>query len=514
MGIIILLFVTNAPPLTTAAPVNQFDRMIVRLKTGSTLSSDFKHLVKAGKMMPGINAFLVEVSSTLKTELRRQPGVVGLEEDGLVHADGDVVGWGLRRINATKVWNTTRGEGVKIAILDTGIDWEHPDLAGIVAGGVCIVCNSSTTDSVEWMDRDGHGTAVAGVIAAQRNGFGVLGAAYGVRLYAVKVLNDTGVGYVSNVIAGIEWAVENNMNIIVMSFSSPDYSGGEAQAVQEAYSKGLLLIASAGNSGPTSGTVGYPAALAGVIAVGATDYWNNVPDWSSRGPELDLAAPGVGVNTTWIGNEYASLSGTSFSVPYVAASAALVWSARSNLTNSEVRSILEETARDLGVRGRDNETGFGLVDSLRAVNLALNRSLNYQPLNITLSLDSSRLASGDTLTGRVFVEDADGGPVGDVPLTASILGGAGLVWHSELKTEMNGWAVLRVALGSSLSEGQYRLSVDVGGFHAYRNITLLGRVLAQGPFSVWGWTPLAILVPLSLLACYFRTRVAPRRFRL
>ncbi len=492
-----------------AVSADQHEQAMIRLKAGFELTSGFKDLVNIGNMSPAINAVDVKVSPALGSESRGQPGVLGL--GGQVHADGDVVGWGLRRVNATKVWNSSTGEGVKIAILDTGIDWEQPDLAGVVAGGICIICNSSATDPANWIDRAGHGTAVAGVIAAQRNGFGVLGAAYGVKLYAVKVLNDTGVGYVNNVIAGIGWAVENGMSIIVMSFSSPDYSQAEAQAVQEAYSKGALLVASAGNRGPANGTVGYPAAFPGVIAVGATDYWNNVPDWSSRGADLDLVAPGVGVNTTWIGNEYASLSGTSVSAPCVAASAALVLSARSNLTNSEVRSILEETARDLRVRGPDNETGFGLVDALRAVNLALNRSSDYQPLNITLSLDSSRLTWGETLTGRVFVEDADGEPVGDLSVNASILRDAGLVWHSELKTEMNGWAVLHLALGSSIPEGRYRLLVEAGSSHAYRIITLFGRVLTQGPFSVWAWSPLAILLPLLLLACYFRNRVAPRR---
>ncbi len=435
-------------------------------------------------------------------------------EHPVVRADADFIGWGVRRINATKAWNDTQGEGMRIAVLDTGIDWTHLDLGGVVAGGICIICNSSTTSAYSWLDHNGHGTAVAGVIGAQRNGFGVLGVSYRAELYAVKVLNDSGVGFVSDVAAGIDWSVQNQMNIIVMSFSSPDFTQAEADAVQNAYSKGLLLVASAGNNGPADGTVGYPAAFPSVMAIGAIDYGNQVPSWSSRGTQIDLAAPGVGINTTWIDEQYVSLSGTSMSAPYVAASAALVWSASRNLTNLQVRSILERTAHPLGSSVRDIATGFGLVDSLRSVNLALNRNLSFQPLNLTVTLDMIKLTRGKTLTARILVLDADGQAVAGLMTSASISSVERTYWNTSVQTEMNGWAILHILITNRTPDGEYQLKVDASGFLATRSITIVGAPPRQQAFSAWD-KPfiLSLLLIFSSLAVFHRSRSGLRTIR-
>jgi subtilisin family serine protease len=247
-------------------------------------------------------------------------------------------------------------QAAELAILDTGIDSRHPDLSANCKGGY----DFANDDSYP-MDDNGHGTHCAGIVAAADNDEGVVGVAPEAHLYAVKVLNSGGSGYWSDVIAGIQWSVNNSMEVISMSFGG-GYSESMEAACDAAYNAGIVVVASAGNSGNPPGkgdNVGYPAGYSSVIAVAATDSSDNRARWSSTGPAVELAAPGVSIYSTYLGGGYATMSGTSMACPHVAGTAALVIAS----SGGDVRQCLQATADDLGVAGRDDLYGYGLVDA-------------------------------------------------------------------------------------------------------------------------------------------------------
>lgn len=282
-----------------------------------------------------------------------------VEADGKVQAMGQEIPWGVPHVKASDVQDTgITGYGVKVGVIDTGIDYIHEDLK--VSGGETFV--DGTTD---YMDDNGHGTHVAGTVAALNNTVGVLGNAPQASLYAIKVLDQYGGGNYSDVVAGIEWDITNNMDIINMSFGGNSGSQTLKQAVDNAYNSGILLVAAAGNNGyDRKGTITYPAKYDSVVAVGAIDKANERASFSSVGRELELVAPGVDILSTIPGG-YASYNGTSMASPHVAGVAALVSEAKPELNNVDLRNILNETATTLG---DSFSYGNGLVDALKAVN--------------------------------------------------------------------------------------------------------------------------------------------------
>jgi subtilisin len=306
--------------------------------------------------------------------LARMPGVLSVEEDVIVKAlpapEGkgkpsptqppQQIPWGISRIGADSVWSANRGDGVKVAILDTGIDTSHPDLQ--VSGG----CNYTSTgrkyDPSKYSDDNGHGTHVAGIVAALNNDKGVVGVAPGANLYAIKVLDKTGSGYASWIIAGIQWAIDNDMDVINMSLGTDSNISTLKTAVDAAWGSGIVLVAAAGND---ASEVDYPAAYDSVIAVAATDSNNNPAAWSSYGPEVELAAPGVGILSTYKGSTYATMSGTSMAAPHVTGTVALMKA--SGMDKNTIRSILHTTADDITPAGFDDHTGYGLVDADGAI---------------------------------------------------------------------------------------------------------------------------------------------------
>lgn len=276
--------------------------------------------------------------------------------------------WGIAAINAPQVWvSGNTADPIKVGVIDTGISLGHPDLKANIKGGINTINPRRSPD-----DDNGHGSHVAGIIAALNNTQGVVGGAPLADLYAIKVLNSAGSGYYSDIIEGLQWAVANHMQVVNMSLGgTADYQPLH-DAIIAAKNAGVTIVAAAGNSG---GAVIYPAAYPETIAVSATDASNNIASWSSRGPEVDLAAPGVNIYSTYKGTSYATLSGTSMAAPHVAASAALVLGTPvgSSDTNgdgvwnpSEVLAKLEGTATDLGASGFDTLFGFGLVNVFAA----------------------------------------------------------------------------------------------------------------------------------------------------
>ena len=275
------------------------------------------------------------------------------------------VPWGIQKINADHVWpRPDTGAGINVAIIDTGIDSDHPDLASNIKGGQNFVSIGGKIDPIKWDDDHGHGTHCAGIVAAINNSFGVVGAAPGANLYAVKVLDSSGSGYTSSIINGIAWSMNNGMKVISMSLGTSSDVQSLHDACDYAYARGVVLVAAAGNSG---GSVGYPAKYSCVIAVAATDINNIRPYWSCYGTEVSLSAPGVNILSTYKGGGYTTMSGTSMATPHVSGAVALVLAANLTYTPQQVRARLESTALDLGSTGKDNYYGYGLVDAYRAV---------------------------------------------------------------------------------------------------------------------------------------------------
>ncbi len=379
-----------------------------------------------------INAKAVEIPEQAIDRIKNNPRVAYVEEDAKVYALGETLPWGVDRIDAEIVHaDNNKGTGVKVAIIDSGIDKDHPDIEANIKGGVNFVSTPPwrPADPDKWDDDNGHGTHCAGIVAAVDNEEGVIGVAPEADLYGVKVLDRTGSGYVSDVIAGIEWSIAKGMQVISMSLGG-GYSEGMETACYNAYEAGIVVVASAGNSGPDDDTVGYPAKYDSVIAVSATDDTNTIASFSSRGLEVELAAPGVDILSTYPGG-YAIGSGTSMACPHVVGTAALVIA--SGITdNGAVRVRLQETADDLGATGFDTKYGYGLVDADEAVLPAVSNTppiadaggsySGTEDVAITFDGSGSYDSDGDLLTYAWYFGDGSTG-TGVNPTHAYTAGG-------------------------------------------------------------------------------------------
>ena len=269
--------------------------------------------------------------------------------------------WALDRLQAESAWTRSRGAGVTVAVVDTGIA-VHPDLGGPFVAGKDFALGGDGRN-----DGHGHGTHVAGIIAATPdNALGVAGLAPDVKLMPVKVLDNNGSGYSSAVSNGIIWATDHGADIISMSLGG-GYDSGQGVAVAYAVSRGVIVIAAAGNGRASGSPVAYPGAFPGVLAVSATQSDNLIASYSNRGDYVDIAAPGTAIYST-VPNGYASWSGTSMATPYVSAAAALVLArARALSVVVNVPDLLMSTADDLGPAGVDPDFGAGLVDPIGAL---------------------------------------------------------------------------------------------------------------------------------------------------
>jgi len=270
--------------------------------------------------------------------------------------------WGPQKIEADLAWETTTGDhSVLVAIVDTGIEYTHPELTvNYVSGGHDWVNNDDDP-----MDDNGHGTHCAGIVAAQaNNGLGIAGIAQ-VRLMAEKVLGADGTGYDSWVANGIYHAVDSGARIISMSLGGDADSTALHDAVKYAYMHGVLVVAAAGNSG--SDQPHYPACYDEVMAVSATDSSDSRAAFSSYGEWVDLAAPGLGILSTYRGASYTEMSGTSMACPHVTGVAGLVWTMFPNYTLNQVRTTLQRSADDLGYPGFDQYFGYGRVNARKAI---------------------------------------------------------------------------------------------------------------------------------------------------
>lgn len=229
-------------------------------------------------------------------------------------------GWGITAFNLPKAWQYTQGEGVKIAVLDTGCDLDHPDLKDNLIQGFNFVKPNSPPD-----DDNCHGTHVTGILVAANNDIGMVGVCPKAKVMPIKVLNSKGGGNLLDVAKGIIWATDNGADIITMSLGSPMKVQQVRKSIQYAESKGIPTFVAAGNAGNTK-EIFYPANYPEAIAIGAIDQNFNRASFSNTGNELDFMAPGVDIFSTVPDNWYATLSGTSMACPFAVGVAALVLS--------------------------------------------------------------------------------------------------------------------------------------------------------------------------------------------
>lgn len=367
------------------------------------------------RLIPAIAATVPEAALAA---LQRDPRVTVIEPDVKIYvlsyaAELDNT-WGVKRIGAGTVHTSGNlGTAIKVAVIDTGIDYTHPELSPNYKGGYDFVNNDSDP-----RDDHGHGTHVAGTVAARRDGTGVVGVAPEAHLYALKVLGADGSGSFSSVIAALEWCVNNGLQITNNSYGSSQDPGTLTKAAfDNAYAAGILHVAAAGNSGNPAGrgdNVGYPARYETVIAVAATNQDDARASFSSTGPAVELAAPGVSINSTKLGGGYTTMSGTSMASPHVAGAAALVWKAYPTWTNDQVRQQLQKTADDLGPTGRDTHYGYGLVDAVEATGTTPPGGTMYVH-SIDMALTGN--PNNTRATATVVIRDTNGNPVAGATVT-------------------------------------------------------------------------------------------------
>ncbi len=357
-------------------------RVIINYKRNPIKADEDFIFSRGGKRKHTFNiipAIAAEVSDSEVINLSKDPNVASVEIDELVYiraVQEYTNTWGVLHIGSDSAHASGQtGKTIKVAVLDTGIDYNHTDLNLNYAGGFNFV--NGTADP---LDDNGHGTHIAGTIAAIKNNVGVIGVAPDVKIYALKVLDAQGKGYTSDIIAALQWSVNNGIQITNSSYGTPTNPGnGLESAFTALEAKGIINVASAGNSGTCLGdtnTTEYPAMYSSVIAVAAIDSSNARPCFSATGNKIELSAPGVNINSTKLGGGNILYNGTSMAAPHVTGVAALLMGM--NITdsngngriNDEIRNILDSSAIDIGTVGYDKWHGYGLVKADKAITMA------------------------------------------------------------------------------------------------------------------------------------------------
>ncbi len=359
--------------------------------------------------------------------------------------------WGMSKIQAPAAWDeATGGSDVTIAIIDTGVDLGHPDLNDKIVPGWDFVNDDSLAQ-----DDHGHGTHVAGIAAAETNNQqGVAGVSWGARIMPIKVLNGEGNGYYSDVAQGVLYACSHGAQILNLSLGGSEPSSTLEDALEQVYAQGCLPLAAAGNDGHNR--VDYPAKYSEAMAIAATDRYDQRASFSDYGPEIELAAPGVEIySTLWTpgSHTYGNKTGTSMSTPHVAGLAAVVWSVCPEMTNADLRGVLQSTAKDLGAPGWDQYYGYGRIDAEKAVEAA-----GPPP---TLSVSTGQM---------VFLADATWGPWPQGLLVRNAAACGTLDWSAGGD---QGWLDIDPGSGqaSATQPGEIAISVDESGLSAGNTYT-------------------------------------------
>jgi thermitase len=404
-GIVTAVLLTLSGPTMAKPPAFAAGRILVAPKAGVT-DADFGAALAAhgahsqGKLR-GLNVHLVTLppgqsESDTVAKLARHPLVKFAELDEVAAPAGTTNDpylaneWHLPKIDALTAWNSSIGTGTIIAILDTGVDSTHPDLAAQVVPGWNAYDNNSNTADVY-----GHGTGVAGTAAAAaNNATGVASVAWGARIMPIRITDSSGYAYWSVTAQGLTWAADNGARVANISFLGVAASSTVQSAAQYMRNKGGVVAVSAGNNGIDEGTPSTDT----MIVVSATDSSDTKTSWSSYGAFVDLAAPGQGIYTTARGGGYQSASGTSFSSPIVAGVAALVKGMHPEFTAAQIESALFSSAVDLGATGKDTLYGYGRVSASGAVAAA-----GSVPVDTTAPTVAIGAPTGGTVSGSVSV---------------------------------------------------------------------------------------------------------------
>jgi len=321
-------------------------------------------------------AVAAELTEKQRKRLEKNPNIEYVEVDRIRRFMAQDVPYGISQVQADQVDDSVASAsagGKKVCVIDSGLELPHEDMGTL--GGTINGTNDSGTGN--WYDNGGpHGTHVAGTIAALDNGFGVRGViGSDPNLHIVKVFNSSGWGYSSSLVSAIETCADNGAEVVNMSLGGGGSNQTEANAMQNLYNQGVLLIAAAGNDGSaysSTDPMSYPASYNAVMSVAAVDSSKNLASFSQKNSQVEIAGPGVDVLSTYPegtgqqGN-YGTMSGTSMASPHVAGVAALVWSHHPTCSAQEIRSVLNNTAQDLGAAGRDVKFGYGLAQSKDAI---------------------------------------------------------------------------------------------------------------------------------------------------
>ncbi|MDM5263033.1 S8 family peptidase [Sulfurovum sp. XTW-4] len=361
----ILLSILTFTSAMFASPGETPRKIIVFQKSFSNKAAQVDLIKKTGaipiKPLKIINGMAVYLPEQAQSALEEHLGaeIVRIDEDIIVHGTAPGGGeqplqelpWGIDRIEADIAWGDSNGTMVNVAILDTGANLDHLDLIDNIKGNYNAISSRKSA-----ADDHGHGTHVTGIIGAVNNAIGVVGVGPQVNLYPVKVLDRKNEGFLSDIVDGMQWCIDNNMQVINMSFGSLATNQAYHDAFIAVHNAGIVQVAAAGNTG---GAILYPAKYPETIAVSSVDLADQLAASSARGAEIDLAAPGVGINSTAIDGLYTTMSGTSMAAPHVTGAVALLLATDGTLTPSEVKVKLKNTAEDLGLP--TIEQGAGLI---------------------------------------------------------------------------------------------------------------------------------------------------------
>jgi len=366
-------------------PEKEFDKILksVNAKSKGRFSRTHTHFIE---LAPGMDE--VKVMQALKKDRRLKYVELDMAVAPSLSVNDPAYSnsWALPKIQAPAAWDTAKGVGITIAILDTGVDGSHPDLAANMVPGWNIFDNNADTTDVQ-----GHGTSVSGAAAAVgNNSTGSAGVAWGAKIMPVRISGLDGWAYFSTIAQGVNWAADNGARVANISYGVSG-SASVQSAANYMRSKGGVVVAAAGNSGVEEPIAAHDSMLS-ISATGSTDVR---PSWSSFGSYVDLAAPGVSIYAPTRGGGYANVSGTSFSAPITAGTVALMMSANARLTPADVDAILKTTSVDLGTAGYDTYYGFGRIDAARAVAQAASMvSTDTQVPTISIASPTGGTVSG------------------------------------------------------------------------------------------------------------------------
>jgi subtilisin len=276
--------------------------------------------------------------------------------------------WGVRHVKAPEAWSKTTGYRIKVGVIDTGVDFHHPDLKHSIDRGINLLYRTYLPQ-----DDNGHGTHIAGTIAAANRLQGMIGVAPRASIHPVKAFDYNGTAYVSDIILGIDWCVRNRMDVVNMSFGMRNRSKSLLQAVDNAHRSGVLIVASSGNDGLRD-DIDYPARYGQTIAVGATNRDGRIASFANRSDMIDIYAPGDKIISAWLSGRHREMSGTSMATSHVTGAVALLLAHKPGLSPDRIKSILKRSARPLK-SGKAPRTA-GELDVMRMLKLAdkMNKS--------------------------------------------------------------------------------------------------------------------------------------------